>query len=181
MTVSTSEPSVCDLLWRGLNPLGRAGLILLVIVVLSFFIPWEPFRLFHGKTPVQWHFAACVLLLMIDVPLALTVWHRRTVRTMAVVLFMIDIPLALKVWNLRTAPTMAVLFLAAAIGNFIFAHFKVTGDRSWSPHTPFMLIWTLLLLLDGLGRKPDPAMDNPGTAEAQTRTAAEHRADDTKR
>lgn len=145
-------------------------MVLLAIVLLSFLIPWEPIQLFHGRKPVFGHFAACVLLLMIDVPLALALWHRRQSRTMVILLLMIP----LNAWHRRTGPPMAVLFLAVAFVTFIAAHFKVTGDRSWSPNTPIMLIWTLLLLLDGLGRKRVPTGANPEISKPQAAPAPEH-------
>lgn len=145
-----SEPrTLRQNLWTDLNLLGRAGVFLLVIVMLSFIIPWEPFRLLHGRTPVLWHFAACVLLLMIDIPLALTVWRRRTART------------------------MAVLFLIGATHSFVAAHFEVTGNGHWRPNTPVMLIWTLALLCNGLGRKRILTGNRPGIVEAQAVSAAE--------
>ena len=121
------EPTWHGSLWADLNPLGRAGIVATVVLLLTFVIPWEPFDSLHGREPVIGHFVICVVLLMIDVPLAWTAW--------------------------KQGNRMAMLVLVAALLSFAMARIKLEGDRFWRPNTPIMMIWTILLLNLGLGRK----------------------------
>jgi len=126
-----SESAAFGSLWADLNPLGRAGTVAFALLLLTYVIPWEPIEHLHGWEPVTVHFVSCVVLLMIDVPLAWTVWKRGN--------------------------KMALLILLAAIVSFVFARLKLEGDHRWRPNTPFMMMWTLVLVNLGVGSKRRPA------------------------
>ena len=145
--MAASEPSVRDLIWRGLNPLGRVVTVLMIAnmiwLLLALILPWEPLKVILTREPSLGHYVANVLLFMIDIPLAWTAWKSlKSDRGRRVII------------------VMALLFILIT---FIEARIALQKDERWRPQMFITVFYSLLFIQLGLGRKrpfpsgiPDP-------------------------
>jgi hypothetical protein len=135
--VLSSEPSVRDLLWRGLNPLGRAATILMFLLaawtLLSLILPWEPLKVILTRRSSVGHYVASVVLLMIDVPLAWAAW--KTLES--------D----------RGRRALVAVFICIMFLMLLEARFALEKGERWHPRTLLMVLYSLLFIQLGLGRK----------------------------
>jgi hypothetical protein len=119
--------------WRRLNWLGKAAVLLLPVVTLSRMVNWPP--QLHGHEPFVAHYLLATFLLMIDVPLAWAAWRALKGRG-----------------DYRALAAMAFVFTATT-----FLFLRITADRDrprFDQPTAALMVYTLLFVAFGVGRKP---------------------------
>jgi len=149
--VSRSELSFGYLTWRGLNPVGRAATVLLIIVglwcLLYLILPWEPLSLIQPREPSVAHYVVLVMLMMIDIPLAWTAWK--------------------KLKSDRGRRALVAIFVIFLFFLLFEARLALQRDERWRPQLVPAIMYTLIFVQLGLGRKRPSPSGTPAPAESR--------------
>ena len=145
--MAETTTSIRAAFWSELNAVGRIALVLYFSLWFCHFIPGVPFEWLRGREPAVVHYIVCVMLLMMDVPLAWTAW--KTLKRL---------PSGGKTRRALVGISLFMILVTVLEGRFAL----VKGDR-WLPMTGALLIFTLFLVSMGIGHRR-PVAPPPGSS-----------------